>query len=88
MSHDPLPDLIVLLPGITGSRLRRGERTLWGVTPNALGRMLATRGASMCHRGAAGWGEDVHDGRMFQTFFFKVRSPRAGTAISLSAIER
>jgi len=48
MPRDPMPDVIVLLPGITGSRLRHVERTLWGVAGTAIGRMLATRGASMC----------------------------------------
>jgi hypothetical protein len=48
MPRESMPDVIVLLPGIPGSRLRRGDKTLWGVTASALGRMLATRGASMC----------------------------------------
>jgi pimeloyl-ACP methyl ester carboxylesterase len=47
MARDPMPDVIVLLPGISGSRLRRGERTVWGVAASAIGRMLATGGASM-----------------------------------------
>jgi Lecithin:cholesterol acyltransferase len=48
MPRDPMPDVIVLLPGITGSRLRCGERTLWGAAGSVIGRALATGGASMC----------------------------------------
>src|SRR5689334_1293830 len=43
-----MPDIVVLVPGITGSRLRRGNTTLWGPAGTTLIRALATRGASLC----------------------------------------
>jgi hypothetical protein len=54
---------------------------------NVYNRLLLVRG-NIPHSGAAGWGENVGDGRLFQTFFFKVRSPRLHTAINASAIKR
>jgi hypothetical protein len=39
-------DVIVLLPGISGSRLKRGDTEIWGSAPSAVGRILGTLGAS------------------------------------------
>ena len=42
MPKAPMKDVIVLIPGITGSRLKRGERVLWGFAPAVLAKALLT----------------------------------------------
>jgi pimeloyl-ACP methyl ester carboxylesterase len=44
MPGQPMPDVIVLLPGILGSVLKKNGRTLWGFTPGALGGTVLSRG--------------------------------------------
>jgi len=48
MPRDPMRDVIVLLPGIIGSRLVRNGRTVWGYSAAAVARTLLTGGGSMC----------------------------------------
>src|SRR5687768_10033189 len=47
MPKAPMKDVIVLIPGITGSRLKRGERVLWGFAPAVLAKALLTS-SSFC----------------------------------------
>jgi len=42
--REPMPDIIVLLPGILGSVLKRDGRTVWGFSGRQIGRTLLTRG--------------------------------------------
>jgi len=42
-----MPDVIVLLPGITGSVLKKDGKTVWGFSGRSLGRALFSRGESM-----------------------------------------
>lgn len=44
---------------------------------NVFNRLLLVRG-DVPHSGAAGWGDSLATGRMFQTFFFKSRKPQTG----------
>src|SRR4051794_36481208 len=41
------PDLVVLLPGISGSVLAKDGRELWGTTFGAIGRAILTGGGSI-----------------------------------------
>lgn len=45
MPKKPMRDLVVVIPGITGSRLKRGERILWGLSPTLLAKALLTNDA-------------------------------------------
>jgi pimeloyl-ACP methyl ester carboxylesterase len=47
MAKEEMPDVIVLLPGITGSVLRRGDEVLWGYSAKAGVRALFSRGNSI-----------------------------------------
>ncbi|TVP42843.1 MAG: hypothetical protein EA350_14840 [Gemmatimonadales bacterium] len=47
MPREPMPDVVVLLPGILGSVLRKDGRTVWGFSPGQMGRALLTRGGRM-----------------------------------------
>lgn len=47
MPKEPMRDVVVLLPGIMGSRLRKDGKTVWGFSGRALGRALLTRGRSV-----------------------------------------
>ena len=40
-----MKDLVVLIPGILGSVLKRDGRVVWGYSARSLGRFLMTRGA-------------------------------------------
>ncbi|MFF8768585.1 hypothetical protein [Kitasatospora sp. NPDC015120] len=42
MRQEPIDDLVVVIPGITGSRLAVDGKEVWGPSPGALGRGLAT----------------------------------------------
>jgi pimeloyl-ACP methyl ester carboxylesterase len=42
-----MPDLVVLLPGITGSRLSKDGKVVWGFSGGLLARSLLTRGRHM-----------------------------------------
>ena len=44
--HD-MSDVIVLLPGIMGSELARGDKTLWGFKAGTIGSALFSRGATI-----------------------------------------
>jgi hypothetical protein len=47
MAREPMPDVIVLLPGICGSVLRKDDRDLWAVSGDAALRLLGTLGRSL-----------------------------------------
>jgi len=47
MAREKMPDVIVLLPGITGSRLRRGGEIVWGFSGRVLAGAVLTGGASI-----------------------------------------
>ena len=47
MGGRPLEDVVVLLPGITGSVLRKDGRDVWAMTPGAVGEALFTLGRSI-----------------------------------------
>jgi len=38
----PLKDVVIFIPGITGSQLRRGEKILWGFSPALLAKAIFT----------------------------------------------
>ena len=42
-----IPDLVVLLPGISGSVLAKDGREVWGTTSGAITRAVLTRGDSI-----------------------------------------
>lgn len=42
MPGTTMKDVIVLIPGITGSRLKRGDHVLWGFSPSVLAKALLT----------------------------------------------
>ena len=42
-----IPDLVVLLPGISGSVLAKDGREIWGTTSGAIARAVLTRGDSI-----------------------------------------
>ena len=47
MAKKPLRDMVVLLPGITGSVLREGNSDVWAISGQALWRWLASAGDSL-----------------------------------------
>lgn len=47
MPRAPMPDVIVLLPGIMGSALRKDGKLVWGFTPGAMGSALFSAGKSI-----------------------------------------
>jgi pimeloyl-ACP methyl ester carboxylesterase len=47
MPRAPMSDVIVLLPGITGSALRKDGKVVWGFSGKAIGSALFTRGKAM-----------------------------------------
>lgn len=47
MPRHPMRDVIVLIPGITGSVLRKDGNIVWGFSASTLGSTLLTRGRSM-----------------------------------------
>jgi hypothetical protein len=47
MPREPMPDIIVLLPGICGSALRKDGRDLWAISGGAAGRLLFSLGRSL-----------------------------------------
>jgi hypothetical protein len=51
---------------------------------NVFNRLLLIRG-DIPHSGADGWGHGLDDGRLFQTFFFKVREPGRPRSVSVKA---
>lgn len=55
----PMPDVIVLLPGITGSVLRKDGKVVWGFSGRSLAGMLFSRGGSMSR--ALSLTQDPHD---------------------------
>lgn len=48
MPRVPMSDILVLLPGIMGSALRRDGKLVWGFAPGALGSALFSRGKAIC----------------------------------------
>ena len=42
MLNDPIPDVVVLLPGILGSVLQKNGKDVWAISGSAIGRALAT----------------------------------------------
>lgn len=53
---------------------------------NVFNRLILCRG-NIPHSGAAGWGSDSKDGRLYQTFFFKVLRPRLAKGLELESRE-
>jgi pimeloyl-ACP methyl ester carboxylesterase len=47
MPRQPMPDVVVLLPGITGSVLKKDGQVAWGFSGRVLASALLTRGASL-----------------------------------------
>ena len=47
MPRIPMPDVIVLLPGILGSALEKNEKELWGLSAGAGVRALVSLGATV-----------------------------------------
>ena len=47
MARQPMPDVVVLLPGILGSVLRRHREVVWGYGAASIGKALLTLGRSM-----------------------------------------
>ncbi len=47
MARSPMPDVVVLLPGITGSVLQRNGKVTWGFSGATLAGSLFTRGRSL-----------------------------------------
>ena len=60
MSKRKMGDVVVLLPGITGSVLRKDGRDLWGMTPGGAARALLSLGRSIGELELQG--DDVDDG--------------------------
>src|SRR5262249_40536977 len=54
---------------------------------NVFNRLLLIRG-HVPHSGAAGWGDGLNNGRLFQTFFFKVKRPCLIPAVAVPALAR
>ena len=44
---EKIPDVVVLLPGITGSELVKGNRAIWGWPGGVLLRNLLSRGSAL-----------------------------------------
>jgi hypothetical protein len=47
VAPDPFSDIVVLLPGITGSVLRKGGKDVWAARPGAVLRGLMSRGGTV-----------------------------------------
>lgn len=47
MARDPMPDVVVLLPGITGSRLSKDGKVVWGFSAGSIAHALLTLGGSL-----------------------------------------
>ena len=54
---------------------------------NVFNRLLLVRG-NIPHSGAAGWGDSLQTGRLFQTFFFKVTRASRAPAVKLPVVSR
>jgi pimeloyl-ACP methyl ester carboxylesterase len=47
MTRHEMPDVMVLIPGITGSALKKDGKVVWGFTAGTIGKALFTLGGSM-----------------------------------------
>ncbi|MEQ1731592.1 MAG: hypothetical protein ABL982_24740, partial [Vicinamibacterales bacterium] len=47
MPREPMSDIIVLLPGITGSVLTRDDEVVWGFDSGVIGRTLLSFGGAL-----------------------------------------
>lgn len=47
MAKHEMPDVVVLLPGITGSVLKKGDKVVWGYSAATIGKALFTLGGSL-----------------------------------------
>ncbi|MGH2370967.1 MAG: lipase/acyltransferase domain-containing protein, partial [Chloroflexota bacterium] len=47
MARDPMPDVVVLLPGITGSILRKDGNDVWAVTSGSVIGALTSLGRNL-----------------------------------------
>src|SRR5215211_3859228 len=47
VDRSPMPDVVVVLPGITGSVLTKRGKTIWGYSGKLLGTTLLTRGGTL-----------------------------------------
>ncbi|HEU4709914.1 MAG TPA: hypothetical protein VFS76_00035 [Pyrinomonadaceae bacterium] len=45
--RSPMPDVVVVLPGILGSVLTKNDKTVWGFSGKLLGTVLLTRGGTL-----------------------------------------
>ena len=45
--RSPMPDVVVVLPGITGSVLTKNGKTIWGYSGRLIGTTLLTRGGTL-----------------------------------------
>lgn len=52
---------------------------------NLFNRLILVRG-DVPHSGAAGWGDSLESGRMYQTFFFKTVGPASHASVSMPEI--
>jgi hypothetical protein len=52
---------------------------------NVYNRLILCRG-NLPHSGAAGWGDNPQNGRLYQTFFFKTLKPRITAGLSVDLI--
>jgi len=50
---------------------------------NVFNRLIMVRG-NLPHSGAAGWGDRLDNGRLFQTFFFKVKQPHLNSSVAVA----
>jgi hypothetical protein len=50
---------------------------------NVFNRLILCRG-NLPHSGANGWGREIESGRLYQTFFFKVKDPAVTESLRLS----
>jgi hypothetical protein len=99
VGHDGWAGLIYLTPdapvagGLKLWRNRDTRRNFDWMTPpdnweqvddlgNVFNRLILARG-DLPHSGAAGWGDSPETGRLFQTFFFKVKSSEPETPLGV-----
>lgn len=61
MARKPMPDVVVLLPGITGSVLRKDGRDVWAFSAGAISRALFSLGGSIRHLALTEDPPDVDD---------------------------
>lgn len=73
-NHDPARKFDWMTPGENWERVDD--------LGNVFNRLILTRG-DVPHSGAAGWGDGIESGRLFQTFFFQIRPYEPERAVAL-----